>query len=219
MASQTQIIGNWTVYSAAKLGQQKIYKRAVIKTPHCYLTLCEWNPPVTSGSKTSPCYWPFGRGIHQWPLDSPHKGQWKCPLMQKMMCKPCFRILRDKLWLFVPALHGSINYSPFAKWSMRPLLFLRFKVMKTWKMLDIVHHSERRICFGFTNNHISCVTWWLNICSGCPLTHGGWDKMVAIFHTTFWNGFSRTKMYEVRLRFHWSLFPRVQLTIFQYWFW
>ena len=101
MASQTQIIGNWTVYSAAKLGQQKIYKRAVIKTPHCYLTLCEWNPPVTSGSKTSPCYWPFGRGIHQWPLDSPHKGQWKCPVMQKMMCKPCFRILRDKLWLFV----------------------------------------------------------------------------------------------------------------------
>ena len=26
------------------------------------------------------------------------------------------------------------------------------------------------------------------------------------------------KMFEFRLKFHWSLFPRVQLTIFQHWF-
>ena len=32
------------------------------------------------------------------------------------------------------------------------------------------------------------------------------------------NGFSSTKMFEFQLEFHWSLFPRVQLTIFQHWF-
>ena len=29
--------------------------------------------------------------------------------------------------------------------------------------------------------------------------------------------FSSMKMFEFRLKFHWSLFPRVQLTIFQHW--
>ena len=57
------------------------------------------------------------------------------------------------------------------------------------------------------------------ICCGTPLlTHWGRDKMTAIFQTTFSNGFSWMKMYEFRLTFHWSLFPGVQLTIFQHWF-
>ena len=41
--------------------------------------------------------------------------------------------------------------------------------------------------------------------------------MAAIFQT-FSNAFSWMKMYKFRLRFHWSLFPRFQLTIFQHWF-
>ena len=40
----------------------------------------------------------------------------------------------------------------------------------------------------------------------------GPDKMVAILQTTFLNAFSWMKMYEFRLKFHWSLFIRVQLT-------
>ena len=50
------------------------------------------------------------------------------------------------------------------------------------------------------------------------LTHWGQDKMAAIFQTTFSNAFSWMKMYKFQLRFHWSLFLRVQLTIFQHWF-
>ena len=53
------------------------------------------------------------------------------------------------------------------------------------------------------------------------LTHWGiWgrDKMAAISQTTFSNGFSWMKIYEFQLKFHWSLFLRVQLTIFQHWF-
>ena len=40
----------------------------------------------------------------------------------------------------------------------------------------------------------------------------------AISQTTLWNAFSWMKMFEFRLKCHWSLFPRVQLTIFQHWF-
>ena len=45
------------------------------------------------------------------------------------------------------------------------------------------------------------------------LTHWGRDKMDAISQTTFLYAFSWMKMFEYRLKFHWSLFLRVQLTI------
>ena len=43
-------------------------------------------------------------------------------------------------------------------------------------------------------------------------------QMYAISQTTFSNAFSWMKMLEFRLKCHWNLFPRVQLTIFQQWF-
>ena len=50
------------------------------------------------------------------------------------------------------------------------------------------------------------------------LTHWGWDKMAAIFQTTFSYVFSWKKMNDIRLKFHWRLFLRLKLTIFQHWF-
>ena len=43
-------------------------------------------------------------------------------------------------------------------------------------------------------------------------------QMDAISQTTFPNALSWMKMFEFRLKFHWSLFLRFQLTIFQHWF-
>ena len=50
------------------------------------------------------------------------------------------------------------------------------------------------------------------------LTHWGRDEIDAILQTTFSNVFSSMKMFKFRLKFHWSLFRRAQLTIIQYWF-
>ena len=36
--------------------------------------------------KHFPCYWPFVRGIHRWPVNSPHKGQWRGTLMFYLIC-------------------------------------------------------------------------------------------------------------------------------------
>ena len=52
------------------------------------------------------------------------------------------------------------------------------------------------------------------ICFYMLATHWGWDKMAAIYQYTFLNAFSWLEMYTFRLRFHWSLFIRVQLIIF-----
>ena len=53
---------------------------------------------------------------------------------------------------------------------------------------------------------------------GDEWTHWGRDKMDAISQTIFSSAFSWMKMFEFRLKFQWSLFLRVQLTIFQHWF-
>ena len=52
----------------------------------------------------------------------------------------------------------------------------------------------------------------------CELTHWGRDKMAVVLQTTLSFTSSWMKMLEFRWRFHWSLFLRVQLTIFQHWF-
>ena len=49
------------------------------------------------------------------------------------------------------------------------------------------------------------------------LTHWSRNKMDAISQTTSSSAFSWMKMFEFRLKFQWSLFLRVQLTIFQHW--
>ena len=48
--------------------------------------------------------------------------------------------------------------------------------------------------------------------------HRGRAEMNNISQTTFSNVFSSMKMFKFRLKFKWSLFPTVQLTIFQHWF-
>ena len=49
------------------------------------------------------------------------------------------------------------------------------------------------------------------------LEHWGRDKMADILQTTFWNAFPWMEIFEFRLRFHWGLSLRIQLTIFQHW--
>ena len=36
--------------------------------------------------KHFPRYWPFVKGIHRWPVDSPHKGQWRGALVFSLIC-------------------------------------------------------------------------------------------------------------------------------------
>ena len=50
------------------------------------------------------------------------------------------------------------------------------------------------------------------------LTHWGWDEMDNISQMTFSNVFSSVKMFELWWKFHWSLFLRVQSSVFQHWF-
>ena len=46
------------------------------------LTISWWRHQM----ETFPRYWSFVRGIHWWPVNSPHKGQWRGALMFSLIC-------------------------------------------------------------------------------------------------------------------------------------
>ena len=50
-----------------------------------FLTVMDWHDDVIKWTKI-PRYWPFVRGIHRPPVNSPHKGQWRGPLMFSLIC-------------------------------------------------------------------------------------------------------------------------------------
>ena len=92
-----------------------------------------------------------------------------------------------------------ISISMVFHWS----LFLRFQVTISWCWFRFVMAWRHAHMCHLASNE---------------LTHWGRDKMPAISQTTLSNSFSWMKMLEFRLKFHWNLFLRVQLTIFQHWF-
>ena len=47
----------------------------------CLLNICHIDHDDVIKWKYFPRYWPFVRGIHRSPVNSPHKGQWRGPLM------------------------------------------------------------------------------------------------------------------------------------------
>ena len=50
--------------------------------------------------KHLPRYWPFMRGIHRSPVNSPHKGQWRGALMFYLICAPINDWVNNRGWWF-----------------------------------------------------------------------------------------------------------------------
>ena len=108
--------------------------------------------------------------------------------------------------------------------------FVGFCCESKRSVIKMTNRSTTKLISGSTFTNIDQLRlwhWWvmiyIEVVHSCPnfrdgLTHWGRDKMAAISQTTFSNAFSWMKTNEFRLRFHWSLFLRVQLTIFQHWF-
>ena len=123
-------------------------------------------------------------------------------------------------WMDSPSIICMINIPSYKK-TVIPYL-----ADSIWFRLDglciiwfewIIHMHSLTIVkwHAYHDNETSSLLIPLN--TDC-LTQWGRGKMAAIFQMAFSNAFSWKQMYKFRLIFHWSLFPRVQLTIFQHWF-
>ena len=78
--------------------------------------------------KHFPRYWPFVRGIHRWPANSPHKGQWRGALMFSLICARINRWInhREADDLSSDRAHYDVIVMEKQTWKMshRPLGFL-----------------------------------------------------------------------------------------------
>ena len=155
--------------------------------------------------------------IHRWPVNSPHKGQWCRALMFSLICAwtnvwvttrhasdlRCHRTHNDRNITLIQAFRKSLQYIP------KYMSGLHNKIQ--WKINFAVIQFLVIISL---QNFANPIEWDTN----STLTHWGRDKMDAISQTTSLSAFSWAKMFKLRLKFHWNLFLRVQLTIIQHCF-
>ena len=111
----------------------------------------------------------------------------------------CFHTQIKDFWCFFKLLQ-------FCLWYYRPVYF--------FYITDIHWH-----CRGFSNNDIlvpHVKFGGLFFINRWTLTHWGRDKWLPFSRRHFQTHFLEWKIFEFWLKFHWSLFLRFQLTIFQH---
>ena len=104
------------------------------------------NPDDVIKWKHLPRYWPFVRGIHRPPVNSPHKGQWRGALMFSLICvwingwenngeagdlvyRVCFKIL-----LTAPCVTPAIRVISICRRLSRESLTMSFNISpETWR--------------------------------------------------------------------------------------
>ena len=72
-----------------------------------------------------PRYWPFVRGIHRSPVNSPHKGQWRVTLMISLICDLNKRLSKQLWgwWFETPSRslwrHCNVNSQVIRIWPLK----------------------------------------------------------------------------------------------------
>ena len=105
------------------------------------------------------------------------------------------------------------------KYNLRKKVFciLIHILPKCYQLSSLVHVSHWS---GQAASHYLSRWWPSSLMHASPglneLTHWGRNKMADISQTTFSNAFSWMKIHQFLQKFHWSLFLRVELTIFQH---
>ena len=102
---------------------------------------------------------------------------------------------------------GSISYLHILSSNFRRCVACnaRFKIQKFFRFVTLTLSS-----FDLGSN----MTQWY----GWSWGGGGYPQNASVLVVLVSNAFSWMEIYELGLKFHWSLFLRVQLTMFQHWF-
>ena len=74
--------------SAKNICYTAILSEFIVRFVTYLITICGWlfSHDDVIKWKHFPRYWPFVRGIHRSPVNSPHKGQWRGALMFSLIC-------------------------------------------------------------------------------------------------------------------------------------
>ena len=95
--------------------------------------------------ETFPRHWPFLRGMHQWPVNSPHKGQWRGALMFSLIwawikgsvnnleAGDLRRHRAHPFTLMYLLIHALISHDDVIKWKHFP---------RNWPIVRGIHRSR-----------------------------------------------------------------------------
>ena len=93
--------------------------------------------------------------------------------------------------------------------------FIKYTAKRKFRILEIWKRHSNLPLFSLSSSNWNFFVIGI-ISHNIFLTHWGRGKMVAFSQMTFSHAFSWMRKYEFQLTFHWSLFLRFKLTIFQY---
>ena len=168
--------------------------------------------------KHFPCYWTFVRS----PVNSPHKGRWRGALMFSLICARINSSVNNRE---AGDLRRHRAHYKVIVMSWMHIFIYRFKSHDKLLLVAsyILANDDRRHVtkllpfYGRKFRH-------KNITNDEPIhlhRYMSSGMECCFWHTTFSNTFSwmNIYIYEFRSRFHWSLFLRFQLTIYQHWLW
>ena len=101
------------------------------------------------------------------------------------------------------------------QWNLNQNSYIFIK--KKWKWKCHLHNGGHFVSASIT---VEAGAWMSpqQISIDYNLTHLPWTKWPPFWQATFSNASSWMKMIKFRFKFHWKLFPGVQLTIHQHWF-
>ena len=146
--------------------------------------------------KHFPSYWPFVRGIHRSPVNSPHKGQWRGALMFSLIC----------VWI-----NGWVNNDEAGD-LRRSQAHYDVIVMEHWFLLNMHRFmlflcvtiiARRKLCYIFTHNIIK----WPGHENDHPM------NMIFTLHGNIWN----SRPWQIRVAIRWCQnFNLIQLWILKY---
>ena len=147
--------------------------------------------------------------------NSPHKGpvtRKKFPFGDVIMHWPAVNWQRA-MYISAP------NISAPKEWHLGHLC-PDFGAKRPEDIKSVLHCNNKKVVWYCVNIGLPI---WPSLCLQMPLYLTVWghqqaqrDIMADNFLPTILNAFSWIKIYEFRLRFHWSLLWRLQLTIFQH---
>ena len=148
--------------------------------------------------KHFPRYWPFVRGIHRSPVNSPHKGQWRWTLMFSLICAWTNSCANNDLrrhvghydvivmWIeflctFITACHHFTKGIGSHDWNLAKVLY-SLKFFCVWRSGQIINYTmeswHARNCnlFDFFMLHITqlCIFYKISVMSSyivCDIGH------------------------------------------------
>ena len=129
----------------------------------CLLALLGQRYMMTSSiGSIFPRYWPFARGIHRSPVDSPHKGQWRGALMFSLICT-C-------TWINGWVNNGEAGDLRSHRAHYDGIVMIRHRQPVIWKRLFFI---------VFTTVHTQCISFYSSYEHNIQDCHGDHTKILV----------------------------------------